>query len=117
MPLVIILPWPARELHPNSRGHWSARSKAAKKARADAGWAAREAGLKPMTAHALSVTAVFYPPDNRRRDTDGMLSSIKSYFDGIADVVSVDDSRWNIFVKRKEYRKLGAVEIFVETAS
>jgi crossover junction endodeoxyribonuclease RusA len=117
MPLIIILPWPSRNLHPNARAHWGTRQRCARKARTDAGWAAMEAGLKRMKADALSVTAVFYPPDRRQRDVDGMLSNIKSYLDGIADVVGVDDSKWSIAIRREEPRKPGAVHIEIQAVA
>lgn len=62
----------------------------------------------------LKVTAVFFPPDNRRRDVDGMLSSIKSYLDGISDVIGVDDSKWQIALRREEPRKGGLVRVELE---
>jgi crossover junction endodeoxyribonuclease RusA len=113
---IVELPWPSRDLHPNARVHWGRKAKAVKTARTDAAWMARASGLKKMAADALSVTAVFLPPDNRQRDTDGMLASCKAYLDGIADVVGVDDSRWNINIRREEPRKPGSVRIEIEMA-
>jgi crossover junction endodeoxyribonuclease RusA len=116
----IDLPWPSRDLHPNARVHWSKRAKAAKKARADAGWAAKAAGIRPADPdipQCLKVTAIFSPPDNRRRDIDGMLSNIKSFLDGISDVVGVDDSKWHIALRRDPPVKGGEVRIELEDAS
>lgn len=107
----IDLPWPSRELHPNARVHFMARAKAAKRCRVLAAWEAKAAGVRKMAATGLAVTAVFFPPDNRRRDTDGMLSSIKSYLDGIADVIGVDDSRWNLAIRREAPKKPGSVRV------
>jgi crossover junction endodeoxyribonuclease RusA len=47
------------------------------------------------------VGLIYAPPDKRRRDTDGMLSACKSYLDGIADHIGLDDSK---FVFEKMYR-------------
>lgn len=116
----IVLPWPSRTLHPNSRPHWAAKAKAVKKARNDAAWCAREAGIRrgdPDIPAALKVTAVFSPPDNRRRDVDGMLSSIKSYLDGISDIIGVDDSKWQIAMRRGDPVKHGLVTIEIEEAA
>lgn len=114
MPLIIVLPWPASVLHPNSRGHWAQKARAAKKARKD-GWAAAlESGLGRIQADSLAVTVVFHPPNNRRRDADGMLSSVKSHLDGIADAVGVDDSRWSIAIRREEPRFPGSVHIEIQ---
>lgn len=114
----IDLPWPERALHPNTRVHWGTRARAAKKARKLAAWETRvTAGVTRIKADALLVTAVFCPPDRRPRDDDNMLSSIKSYLDGIADVIGVDDSKWHISLQREEPRKNGAVRIVIEDAA
>lgn len=115
----IDLPWPPRELHPNARVHWSKRAKAAKQCRA-LGWGMTlTAGVRrndPDIPQALKVTAIFSPPDNRRRDVDGMLSSIKSYLDGISDIIGVDDSKWSIALRREAATKDGSVRIELEAA-
>lgn len=112
----IDLPWPSRTLHPNARVHWARKAKAVKKARADAVVCAKIAGASPMQGNSLAVTATFFPPDMRHRDIDGMLSSIKPYLDGIADVIGIDDSKWAIAIKKGEPRPLGAVQITIEAA-
>jgi Endodeoxyribonuclease RusA. len=92
----LILPWPSRDLHPNARVHWSRRARAAKSARRAADALAREAGWCRMELPAgrLHLWIDAYPPDRRRRDTDGVLSSLKSALDGIADALGVDDRRF-----------------------
>lgn len=92
----LVLPWPSRDLHPNARVHWARRAKAAKSARFMAcaltrslGWRGEQ--LPPGRLH-LWIDA--YPPDRRRRDTDGVLSSLKSTIDGIADALGIDDHRF-----------------------
>lgn len=92
--IVINLPWPPRILHPNERPHWGPKAAATKKARVTGAVCARAAKAPRMTADALSVSVVFSPPDNRPRDDDGLMSNCKAYFDGIADVIGVDDSKW-----------------------
>ena len=117
--IAIALPWPSRSLHPNARVHWSRRAKDAKQARMTAGWCAKEAGIRsggPDIPQALKVTAIFSPPDNRRRDVDGMLSSIKSYLDGISDVIGIDDSKWSIALRKEAPVKGGLVRIELEAA-
>lgn len=106
------LPWPSRDLHPNARVHWSKKAKAVKQAREDAAWWAKAAGVKRIKEDALSVNVVFFPPDNRRRDVDGMLSSLKPAIDGIADVTGVDDSKWQISIRKASPRPpFGAVRV------
>lgn len=112
--LTIDLPWPDRRLHPNARPHRMEKARAAKKARADAAWAAKAAGLGRIEADAINVTAVFSPPDNKRRDLDSMLASLKPALDGIADVTGVDDSKWQIAIRREVPRPLGNVRIEIE---
>ena len=115
--IAIELPWPPRELHPNSRAHWAKRAKAAKRCRV-LGWGLTlEAGVRrndPDIPQALKVTAVFFPPDDRRRDEDGMLSNIKSYLDGISDVIGIDDSKWQIALRKEAPKKGGSVRIELE---
>lgn len=115
----IDLPWPPRALHPNARVHWGARAKVASKCRQMAGWCAKEAGIRvndPDIPQDLKVTAIFSPPDNRRRDVDGMLSSIKSYLDGISDIIGIDDSKWQIALRKEAPTKGGSVRIELEAA-
>lgn len=92
----IVLPWPDRRLHPNSRVHWRAKAPITKAARSLAHLLALEAGwhrveLPPGRLH---LWIDFYPPDRRRRDDDGLLSSMKAARDGIADALKVDDNRF-----------------------
>jgi crossover junction endodeoxyribonuclease RusA len=117
MTLSLDLPWPSRILHPNARPNRHAKAKAAKKARADAGWCAKAAGLPTLKAKALLVTLVFTPPDRRPRDRDGMLASMKPAIDGIADVIGVDDSKWDFVIRTTDPRPLGNVRIEIEVAA
>ena len=43
-----------------------------------------------------------------------MLASLKSSFDGIADVIGVDDSKWDIAIQRAEPVRGGNVRIEIE---
>lgn len=117
MTIVIILPWPHRDLSPNSRCHWSRKARAAKAARHEAGWAALESGARALQADRLDVTLTFTPPSRRRMDTDNMLSSMKPGLDGIAEVVGVDDSKWSISLRREEPRAPGFVKIEIQEAA
>ncbi|MDC0657068.1 hypothetical protein N6L27_03565 [Leisingera sp. SS27] len=78
------------------------------------GWTAKAAKLEPG-AH---VAIRFCPPDERRRDLDNMLASLKSGLDGVADATGQDDSEWSLSLERGEPEKGGAVyvEIINETA-
>ena len=112
----VTLPWMARELHPNWRGHWSVKASAARSARKWANWATKAAGLSKLDLASLKVTVVYHAPDKRRRDADGVLSSCKAYLDGISDVIGIDDSEWEIAIRKAEPVKHGAVKITLEVA-
>ena len=100
--MIISLPYPDRILSPNGRGHWATVARAKKKAREGASWATiSEAGSKAKLApyaaqERVDVALWFYPPDNRRRDADNALASMKAALDGIADALGIDDSRFVI---------------------
>lgn len=95
MVAAVDLPWPSRTLHPNERPHWAKKAKAAKSARMSAAWAVKGAGLGAIEASAIKVTCIFSPPPiKRNRDIDNLLASCKAYFDGIADAIGIDDSRF-----------------------
>lgn len=115
----LVLPWPSRDLHPNSRGHWSKRAKAAKAARQSGFVLAREAGWREMTLPdgPLHLWIDGYPTDRRRRDADGLLSSLKPWLDGIADSMGIDDRRFVPHPRvMSEVRKGGEVRIRITTS-
>ena len=117
---VLELPWPSRDLHPNQRCHWAKKAKATKAARNDASWIAISSGVRTYDfagLNELNVTLVFIPPDNRARDTDGMISSVKAYCDGIADIVGIDDSKWVLSIRREKPRKPGFVRVEISASS
>lgn len=93
----LILPWPSRDLHPNARVHWGRRSKAAKAARSAATLYALATGWRPGLFPGDGPIHVWidgYGTDRRRRDADGLLSSLKPALDGIADALGIDDRRF-----------------------
>lgn len=93
----MVIPWPDRALHPNARVHWSKRSGAAKAARMAGSLVARKCGALSAQVPAAGFLQVWidgYAQDRRRRDADGLLSSLKPWLDGIADALGVDDRRF-----------------------
>lgn len=110
--MIIDLPFPPRDLHPNARVHWTRKARATKAAREAAQWLSNAYG--PIEADSISATITFYPPDNRRRDIDGMLSACKPLIDGVADSLEVDDSKWAITIRRGEVVKGGNVRFEIE---
>lgn len=112
---MLTLPWPHKDLSPNARKHRVAVAPIRKRARHDAGWLCKEAGLHfpHLAEKGLHLRITFCPPDRRRRDLDNMLASIKSHLDGVADVIGVDDSKWELTIRRGDVVKGGAVQIEV----
>ncbi|MGB2336255.1 MAG: hypothetical protein ACPH5V_03015 [Alcanivorax sp.] len=92
----IVLPWPDRKLHPNSRVHWAPLAKAKKAAKRDAFLVAKSVGWDKVEwpDGRLHVWIDGYAKDRRRRDHDGFLASLKAQLDGIAMAMGVDDSRF-----------------------
>lgn len=114
----LILPWPAKELSPNARVHWSVRGRAAKKARMQAGQAAVAAGWQamPLPAGRIHLHVDFYPPTRRLPDDDNMLARFKPARDGIADALGIDDKRFVSHPRvHDEVRKGGQVVVTIKT--
>lgn len=96
--MTIILQLPPKELHPNARTHWRVKALHTKAYRLAAAlsaktWIRSGMGSMPTRWPAATVEATFYFRDARRRDRDGMLSSLKAAFDGLSDAgLIADDS-------------------------
>lgn len=90
---MIELPFPPSSLSGHAKGHWRSTSSIVAKHRE---WA-RNATLAVMpqipAAGDIRVSTTFYPPD-RRGDRINFPNRMKAYFDGIADALKVNDSRF-----------------------
>jgi crossover junction endodeoxyribonuclease RusA len=100
--LTLILPWPPRDLSPNSRVHWARLARAKRSYREVCAWQALEQGARRLDAARLDVSLVFVPPSRRPIDLDNCLAMMKAGLDGLADVLGVDDSRWRITIERED---------------
>ena len=98
--ITLTLPWPPKELSPNARLHWRVVAKAKKAYRAACGWTAKEQGARRIEVAALNVKATFFPPDRRAYDQDNLIARMKAGFDGVADVLGVDDKHWSLSIAR-----------------
>jgi Holliday junction resolvase RusA-like endonuclease len=108
------LPWPDKALSPNARGHWRKSHKAKQAAKNQAAWTARAAGVTAWTAEGrIPVAITFRPPDNRRRDMDNAIASMKAALDGIATALDADDNRFALSFAWGEARKPGEVLVVV----
>jgi crossover junction endodeoxyribonuclease RusA len=89
---VIELPWPPRALSPNGRAHWGDKRRLVKVARTYASVAARKAkwGIAAGDVPVM-LKWTFHPKTKHAVDIDNAAASCKSYADGIADALRVDD--------------------------
>ncbi len=86
------LPFPAKALWPNGRAHWAAKARAVKSHRASAWACALEAGVTKADPYApVSIAVTVHPRTRNAIDRDNCVASLKSYADGIADALGVDD--------------------------
>jgi crossover junction endodeoxyribonuclease RusA len=108
----VILPWPAKELSPNARLHWSKAAKAKKSYRQICWALALEAKIKVSKegGDAIHLGVTFFPPDRRGRDTDNMFAAMKAGLDGIADALGVNDKRF-VFTLAVSKETLGQVKV------
>lgn len=113
--IVLELPWPPKELSPNARVHFRVKAAAAKQYRETAYWLTQGMALLPDDSD-ITLHLEYYPPDNRKRDLDNMLSASKAAIDGIADGLGVNDQRFGFSLVRKEPAAKGKVVVRVVAA-
>lgn len=90
------LPFPDKALWPNGRAHWGAKSRAVKFHRGYAWASAKAAGITkaaPDSRVALAVTV--HPKTRHPIDRDNCVAALKSYIDGLADALGVDDRHFD----------------------
>lgn len=92
--LTIYLPLPQPELFPNSKKHWRIKARAVRTHRWAAMVAARQAlgNNSPPRWERGSYSAVFSVRHDRH-DPDGLMSSLKSYIDGLQDAGVITNDR------------------------
>ncbi len=112
--LTVKLPWPPRILNPNSRAHWREKAPIIRQYRHDCGWFAKEAGWRKLDAKRANVRVEFYPPNSRKRDLDNCIAACKPMFDGLSDIVGIDDAKWHIEFKMNTPTRGGAVLVTLE---
>ena len=109
--LFIEIPWPHHDCSQNSNKHWR-KMHAARKQQKTETKKLCEILPQKLNADSVAVAIMFYPPDNRRRDADNMLSSIKAALDAISERIGIDDSKfWPITLNRSEKTDNARVEI------
>lgn len=90
---MIELPFPPASLSGHNTGHWRAKSPVVAKHREWARLATLAAGCVAPADGDIRVVVGFFPP-NRRGDRINFPNRMKPYFDGIADALGVNDSRF-----------------------
>jgi crossover junction endodeoxyribonuclease RusA len=97
----ITVPYPPKELNPNTKLHWAAKMGHIKMYRGTCKAIACESSHDvPMGDLVLDLE--FFPPDNRRRDDDNMIASFKAGRDGIAEALEIDDVKFQLRVRTRD---------------
>lgn len=90
---LIELPFPPAILSGHNTGHWRAKSGIVKRHREWARLATLAARPRIPETGDIRVSVTFYPP-NRRGDRLNFPNRMKPYWDGIADALNTNDSRF-----------------------
>ena len=109
---VILLPFPPSSLSGHAKGHWRSKSSPTAKWRA---WAKAATLAAKVSAPATGDILVFvhFVPADRRGDRVNFPNRMKPIFDGIADALRVNDSRFLPSFTFAEPEKPGRVEITI----
>lgn len=93
---LIRLPWPPKECSPNAKspGKWRSKSEAAKAYKNECIQCLWEQKVRGLPFKTAEIHITIMPPDNRKRDLDNVLASIKQGLDAVAERTGIDDSRW-----------------------
>ena len=119
--------WPSRKLSPNGRFHFREKAKATRTAKND-GYYSTVTALSARTdwfqfkagPGRLSITIRAFPPvrpqgGGNHPDADNLIASAKSYLDGIAAALGVDDKQFDILgVAWEKPAKLAALQFEIE---
>lgn len=87
--MIIELPWPSSKLSPNAPVAWREKILIKKKYKRDCKMLSMG---KKISGDKIPVKITFHPPDNRKRDIDNMLASIKYGIDGMCEALGIDDN-------------------------
>jgi crossover junction endodeoxyribonuclease RusA len=91
----IRVPWPASELSPNRRAHWSQGYKAKRTYRTQCCVEAEaQVSWDQVLPDALHLHLVFHRPSRRHYDIDNLIARMKAGIDGVCDALHIDDKRF-----------------------
>jgi len=113
----IELPWPPSRLRPNAshQGDYHGKARAARQYRSDSLICALRDARGQSVSHngPIMLDMRFCAPDNRRRDLDNLLAMSKQAVDAIAEVIGVDDCRFEYTLRRGSVFKGGKVVVTI----
>lgn len=112
---MITLPFPPSSLSGHAKGHWRPKHAVTSKHREWALRATQSAGVKAPENGDIRVAVRFVPPD-RRGDRVNFPNRMKPYFDGIAEALGVNDSRFVPEYSFADPEKPGRVEVSLSRA-
>lgn len=107
---MIVLPFPPASLSGHNKGHWRGKSPIVAKLRQAAHDATWDANPKVPEDGDILLHVHFVPPD-RRGDRVNYWNRCKPLFDGIADALQVNDSRFLPSMSFGVPEKPGRVEV------
>jgi crossover junction endodeoxyribonuclease RusA len=113
----IELPWPPSKLSPNgSRGSYFAHAAAARKYRGECLLELKVQSVRPLPSFwegPVMIELEFCSPTKRQCDLDNLLARTKHGIDALAEVLGVDDKRFEYTLRRGEPVKHGRVMVSV----
>jgi crossover junction endodeoxyribonuclease RusA len=113
----LVLPFPDSRLNPNRRVHFHLKSKIVAAHKELAYFKAKPLSFIHIIPEGkIPLRIIFHAPDRRGRDLDNLLSSCKSFLDGVALALGVNDKNFRpitIDFADETFPK-GQVEIFFE---
>jgi crossover junction endodeoxyribonuclease RusA len=113
--MMIELPFPPASLSGHNTGHWRSKSGPVARHREWARLATLAARPAIPETGDIRLTVTFYPP-NRRGDRINFPNRCKPYFDGIADALKTNDSRFVPAYQYAEPTRPAKVVIVLEGA-
>jgi crossover junction endodeoxyribonuclease RusA len=87
----VVLPWPPKELSPNSRCHWYIKAKTGKDYKRAVFYLCKEAGLVNPGGEKVHLSLDFYPPSRHAYDQDNCVAMMKFGQDSIAEYLGMND--------------------------
>ena len=86
---MLTLPWPSKELNPNSSNHFHVKAKKRAIYKNECFWLTKMANIPKSDYNEMHI--IFYKPNRRHMDLDNMLASMKSGLDGMCLALEIDD--------------------------